>query len=233
MSILFFNIKEDIPKNNSLNNYANIFEEYKTKNIELKEALEEMYSSTNISKDKVKALTNDILYKSFEIVQNNYDLIKEKYPLLTLEETQIISSYNCISYAPNFNPYEILNNFLCGENLNEGIINISKYFYIFLKALRKLDRYFLKADEYIYKCIDKMVFLNNNFNGKRIVYKRGLTKVFLGFTSFSSVLKKNFYIGEKAKTIEKSTIFTLYGNFYGYDISPFNLKMDDEIILEP
>ena len=234
MSVAFYNLKDDIPKSNSLNDYEYIFEEYKTKNLTLEESLKEMYSSINLTEEKVKALTNDILlYKSVEIVQNNYDLIKEKYPSLTLEEMQIISSYNIISYDPDFSPYKILNDTLCGENRNNGIIGISKYLYIFLNALRKLDRYFLKPNDYLYKTIDKSVFLDNNINGKEIVYKKNVTKVFWGFTSFSSVSKKSYYIGDKKIDVKKGTIFSLYGNIYGYDISLFNLKMDDEIILEP
>ena len=233
MSMAYYNLKDDIPKSNSLNDYSYIFEEYKTKNLTLEESLKEMYSSIKLTRAQVEALTNDILDKSREILSKNYDYINEKYPLLTPEEIQIISSYNGMPYAPDFSPYKILNDTLCGENRRNGIIGISKYLYIFLNALRKLDRYFLKPNEYLYKAIDKFVFLDNNINGRRIVYKKNMIKVFWGFTSFSSVLKKNYYIGDKNIDVKKGTIFSLYGNIYGYDISLFNLNMDDQIILEP
>ena len=231
MSLLFYAEKEDIPKYVSLDNYKDIFIEYSKKNPNLNEALNQMYMSTNISNSKIKALTDDILAKSNEIVDNNFMLIKEKYPNITREEAQIIPSYTCIAYEQKYSPFKILNTNLCEENRNKGIENISKYFYIFLKALRKLDRYFPK--KYLYKCIDKQVLLKNFGNNKRIIYKRGINKIFWGFTSFTSFIKKSYIIGEKDINIGKGTIFALYGDIWGYDISLFNSTMDEEIILEP
>ena len=136
-----------------------------------------MYFSTNVSKEKVKKLTEDIMTKSLEIVVNNSNLIKQKYPLINDEEAQIISSYNCVSYDPNYSPYKILNQNLCEENRYEGIKNISKYFYIFLRALRKLDRFFPKQ-KYLYKCIDKKVLLNNFLMKKELFIKEAQLKYF-------------------------------------------------------
>ena len=234
MSLRFYSDKEDIIKNDdSINNYKEIFEEYKKKIPTLDEALNEMYSSAaNLSDSKVKALKDDILAKSAEIIQNNFEIIKKKYPLITKEDAQIISSYNCIPYDPNFSPYKILNNNLCEENRYEGLKRISKYFYIFLKALRKLNRYYTKK-EYLYKCIYKRVNLQDDYNKNRIIFKRGTIKIFLGFTSFSSFTKKSYFEGEKEKIIEKGTIFAIYGDIYGYDISLFNYLMNEEIIIEP
>ena len=145
MALKFYSDKEDIIKDDdSLNNYEYIFEEYKKKVPTLDEALNEMFILQNLLDSKVKALKDDILAKSAEIIQNNFIIIKEKYPSITKEDAQIISSYNCIPYDQNFSPYKILNNNLCQENRYEGLKKISKYFYIFLKALRKLDRYYTK-----------------------------------------------------------------------------------------
>ena len=177
MSIYYYDIKEDIPKLGSITDYEYIFKEYHKKTPKLYEALNQMYISTNISDLKVKVLTEDILAKSREIAENNFFLIKEKYPTITIDEAQIISSYNCISYDVNFSPYKILNRNLCEKNRKKGIENISKYFYIFLQSLRKLDRYFPKQ-KYLYKCIDKQVLLNNYHNDEKITYKRGITKIF-------------------------------------------------------
>ena len=231
MSLLFYDEKENIPKNDSIDNYKDIFIEYNKKNPSLNDALNEMYSSINVFPSKIKALTNDILSKSNEIINNNFYLIKEKYPIITREEAQIISSYTCIPYDPNYSPFKILNRNLNDENRSKGIKNISKYFYIFLKALRKLDRYFPK--KYLYKCISKHVLLKSFSNDKRIVYKRGIIKIFWGFTSFSSYIRKSYTIGERDINIKTGTIFALYGDIWGYDISLFNYNMDEEIILEP
>ena len=230
MALYFYLDKEGIHKEDSINNYKGIFQEYIKKNPNLEEALSEMYISENISDLKVKNLKEDILSKSAEIIRNNFFIIKEKYPTITYEEAQIISSYNCISYDPDFSPYKILNKNLCKENREEGIKNVSKYFYIFLKSLRKLDRYFINKN-YLYKCIDKKVNIMDD--EKRIIYKRGIIKIFWGFTSFSTFINKRYIIGDKEKIIESGTIFALYGNIYGYDISLFNSLMSDEIILEP
>ena len=205
MSMGFYSAKEDIIKDDSLNNYKEIFEEYKKKVPKLDEALDEMYRLENLSDAKVKALKNDVIAKSAEIVRNNFEIIKGKYPFITKEDAEIISSYNCIPYDQNFSPYKILNNNLCEENRYEGLKKISKYFYIFLKALRKLDRYYTKK-EYLYKCIYKRVNIQDDYNKNRIIFKRGTIKIFWGFTSFSSIVKKSYFEGEKEKIIEKGTI---------------------------
>ena len=182
MSLNYYDDKEDILKEDSINNYEDIFKEYNKKNPNLEDALDEMYTSTKISDLKVKTLKEDILRKTNEIIKNNFYFIKQKYPRITNEEAQIIISYNCIAYDPDFSPYKILNKNLCQENKYEGIKKVSKYFYIFLKSLRKLDRYFINKT-YLYKCIDKKVLINNN-NETKFVYKRGKTKIFRGFTTF-------------------------------------------------
>ena len=229
----FYADGEDNINEDSINNYEYIFKQYIKTTPNLEEALNEMYMSTNISELKVKALKEDILLKSAEIVKNNFFLIKKQYPIITHEEAQIISSYNCISYDPDFSPYKILNKNLCEENRYEGIKKISKYFYIFLKALKKLHRYFINKNNYLYKCTDKKVFIQSKNNENRIIYKRGIIKIFKGFTSFSTFINKSYISEDKEINIESGTIFALYGNIYGYDISLFNSMMSDEIILEP
>ena len=232
MALHFYDYKEEFIKEDSINKYADIFQEYIKKIPSLDEALIEMYMSTNISVLKIKNLKEDILAKSAEIIRDNFEILKEKYPIITYEEAQIISSYNIIPYDPDFSPYKILNKNLCKENRYEGIKNISKYFYIFLKSLRKLDRYFINKN-YLYKCIDKKIIFKNINNEKRFIYKRGINKIFWGFTSLSSFINKRYIIGDKEINIESGTIFAFYGNIYGYDISLFNSLMSDEIILEP
>ena len=90
MSLYYYDNKEDFQKEDSINNYENIFKQYTNKNPNLYDALTEMYSSINISNLKIKSLTEDIVGKSKGIIQKNFSLIKEKYPLITKEEAQII-----------------------------------------------------------------------------------------------------------------------------------------------
>ena len=231
MALYYYADKEDILKEDSINNYEDIFKEYNKKIPSLDEALNEMYKSINISDLKAKTLKEDILAKTAEIIRNNFKFIKQKFPIITEEEAQIICSYNCIPYDPNFTPYIILNRNLCEENRYEGITKISKYCYIFLKSLRKLDRFFINKN-YLYKCIEKKVYIQSS-NKKKFLYERGKIKIFWGFTSFSSFIKKSYILKEKEIKIETGTIFSLYGDVYGYDISLFNSSMSNEIILEP
>ena len=231
MALHFYANKEDIFKENSINDYKEIFKDYKGKKIYLDEALKDLYKVSNISESKINTIKEDILSKSSEFIEKNFYIINKKFPKLTKGEAQIICSYNCIPYESNFSPYIILNTILCEENNYEQFIKVSKYFYIFLKALRKLDRYYI-GSKYLYKCIHKKVPLQFNIeNG--IVYKRGQKKCFHGFTSFSTFIKKNSFIKNKNIYIKSGTIFALYGDIYGYDISLFNQLMEEEIILEP
>ena len=233
MSLHFYTEKENIQNKLSINHYKNIFSEYSKRIPNLNEALKEMFISTGITDQKAYELTEDILTKSEKFVEYNYDSIKDKYPALFREEAKIIFSYNCESKDPNYSPYKILNKNLCLENTEQGIKNISKYFFIFLKSLRKLERYF-PNQKYMYRCVNKNIKLNDNYFDKKIEpYIRGAVKTFWGFTSISSNLNKKYNLKEKENEIKEGTVFTLYGNYWGYDISLFNSRMEEEIILEP
>ena len=186
MSLHFYPINEDIQKEKSINDFQDIFVQYTYRIPSLKEALTQMFLSTCISDQKAYELTEDIIKKSEKIVKFNFDLIKEKYSMLTEEDAKIISSYNCETEDSNYSPYKILNNNLCQEDREKGIKNISKYLYIFLKSLRKLNRYYPKQ-KYMYRCINKKVYLKENYFNKKIIpYSKGNTKIFYGFTSITS-----------------------------------------------
>ena len=233
MSLHFYGENEDISKGGLIDDYELFIYNY-IKNVpSLEEALYQMFDSLNISQQKKDELVNDILKKSEKIIEFNFDLIKEKYPILTREEAKIISSYKCESIYPNYSPYKILNRNLCEINKEEGIITISKYLFLFLKSLRKLDKFYPKQ-KYMYRCIDKYVDLKeNSLNEKIIPYRKGITKTFWGFSSISSEINLKYNLNGKIKEIKNGTIFDLYGNIWGYDISLFNHLIDEEIILEP
>ena len=119
------------------------------------------------------------------------------------------------------------------EKREEAIKQISKYLFIFLKSLRKLDFFYPKG-KYMYRCINKKVNLNkDNSNNYMISYLKGNIKVFWGFTSITSNVNMNYKYKGKVKEIEKGTIFDLYGNIWGYDISLFNSLVEEHKILEP
>ena len=132
MSLFFYTGKEDISKKEAINNYNHLSKECIKQTPSLSEALNQMYVSTGLSSQKAYELTNDIVLKSEKIIEFNFDLINVKYPLLTRDETKILSSYICEAKDPYYNPYKILNMNLCEENRNKSIKRISKYFYIYI-----------------------------------------------------------------------------------------------------
>ena len=109
MSKYFYDKTEDIPKNESLNKYQYIFQEYIKKIPTLIEALNQMFSSTGISEQKIKDLTEDIVSKSQKIINFNFCDIKDKHPTIEREEALFISSYTCKAFDSNYSPYKILN----------------------------------------------------------------------------------------------------------------------------
>ena len=233
MSLYFYPKREANLKNDSIIKYKDIFKTYIDNPPKLKEALIEMYSIINISIKKRNALVENILTKSKEIIDKNFKIIKEKYPFITFDDSLIISSYTYINCEYNYSPFIILNNQLNQENTYEKFTKISKYLYLFLQSLRKLDK-FIPQQKYLFKYIDRHLNLKETyFNQNEIIYKKGITKIFWGFASFSPSIKKSYFIDGKEKIINEGTILTLYGDIYGYDISLFNSDMEEEIILEP
>ena len=233
MSRYFYEKTEDVPKNESLNKYQHLFLNYTKSLPSLTEALNQMFSSTDISDQKINELTEDILSKSQKNINSIFEVIKEKYPIIEKEEAMIISSYTCEAFDSNYSPYKILNRKLNEENREEGIKQISKYLFIFLKALRKLDRYY-PTQKYMYRCINRYVNLKEDFFNKKIIpYQKGVKKTFYGFTSISTKINTTYNLKGKQTQFKEATIFTIYGNYFGYDISLFNNSLEEEIIIEP
>ena len=90
-------------------------------------------------------------------------------------------------FKKQYSPYRLLNKNLASTNRKQGISNISKYLYIFLKALRKLYKYYpIQPNTYLYRCISFKVKLDKDpTNNKLIPYSKGNQKTFWGFTSTS------------------------------------------------
>ena len=233
MFVHFYNKNQDIPKNESIYSYENIFKEYNTKIPTLYEALYQMYHSLDITDQKSDSIIKFILEKAQKFIQFNYDIIKEDNPFLTKEDAMIIYSYTCEVFDSNYSIYKIVNNNLNEVNRLKGINNISKYFFIFLKSLRKLNRYYPK-EKYMYRCINKQINLKKDLFDERIVpYDKGAVKTFYGFLSITSREDMTYDLKGKRKKDDKGTIFQISGKFRGYDISLFNKLIDEHIILEP
>ena len=215
MSRYFYETIEDVPKNESLNKYKHLFLNYAKSVPSLTEALNQMFSSTHISDQKINELTEDILSKSQKNINSIFEVIKEKYPIIEKEEAMIISSYTCEAFDSNYSPYKILNRKLNEENREEGLKQISKYLFIFLKALRKLDRYY-PTQKYMYRCINRYINIKEDlFNKKIIPYQKGVKKTFYGFISISTKENTIYYLNGKQKQFKEGTVFTIHGNYFG------------------
>ena len=235
MSLHYYSEQEENKKEESINNYKDIFIKYVDNPPSLEEALNQLFASNGAEKEEINDLTKDIITKCKKIIDINFNKIKKLYTKITYDDSLIISSYTCESYKGKFNPYKILNSNLVEDDRIKGINNISKYFFILLQSLRKLTKYYPKKETpFLYRCISQKVSINfDQFNKKLVPYISGNTKQFWGFTSTSPNLLINFLGEDKNKNINCGTIFTIIGDVWGYDITLFNYFKENEILLEP
>ena len=219
----------------SINKHNELFERYINNVPTLKDALKQMLFSAGVGYLKSERMIKEIFDRCKEHLYYKFTQISNKYKNITLEEAQIISSY---TFEFNnfedrcYSPYKILNKNLVSKERHKGIGNISKYLFILLKSLRKLDRFYTKNN--LYRSINKNVDLEFDINNiNKIPYQKGNIKIFWGFTSTSLDSKKTFkFLGENGY-YKTGTIFSLTGNIWGYDITLFNIFNEDEILLEP
>ena len=227
--------EEENRREESLNNYKSLFSNYEKNIPTLNEALNQMFKSAVFDDAKANYLTSDIINKCKTKIDPKFNEIRQKYKNISINDAYIICSYTCESQEEKFSPYKILNQNLVSNNRKQGIGNISKYLYIFLKSLRKLDKYYpIKMNTYLYRCIShKVSLVNDPFNNKLIPYIKGNQKTFWGFTSTSHNPKATInFLGTKQQ-LKTGTIFTLTGDVWGYDITLFNYYNEEEILLEP
>ena len=142
MSLHFYTEKEDYLKEESINKYVEEFLSYVEELPSLSDALKQMFISCQLTEEQANDLIKDILTKTEEIINKNWDKIKKRYSKISKEDSNIICSYTCESKNNKYSPYKILNKNLVSEDRKGGVKNISKYLFILLKSLRKLDRYY-------------------------------------------------------------------------------------------
>ena len=235
MSLNFYSENEDNFKEESINNYKDLFIEYLDNPPRLPEALKQMFISSGATEEKSQELIKDLLSKTDSILKKNGEKIKGKYPNISTDDIKIIASYTCESKEKKFSPYRILNTSLVTQNRKQGINCISKYLYILLNSLRKLERFYPnEKSKFLYRCITSKVNINNDiFNPKLVPYITGNTKTFWGFTSTSPDVKMTYDFLKGEENNKSGTIFTLSGKVWGYDITLFNYFSENEILLEP
>ena len=214
--------KDNNKKDESLNNYKNLFSKYKYNLPSLKDALYQMFKSKNINDKKIDELIEDILDKCKKTIKKNEKEIKKKYKNITEDDAYIICSYTCESQERDFSPYRILNRNLVETNRQSGVENVSKYLYILLKSLRKLPKYKVPPSKYLYRCISQKVNLEKND-----------FKTFWGFTSTSNDKETTYKFLESLNDNKTGTLYKLYGKIWGYKLDLFNSYGEKEILLEP
>ena len=172
MSLIQYVEGEENDKEDSIDKYKDLFINYKKQLPTLSEALSQMFISSGADENNAKNLIKDILDKCKQTIDNNWNEITNKYKDINRDNAYIICSYTCEALESKYSPYKILNTNLVSENRKNGINNISKYLYIFLKSLRKLTIYYPK--QYLYRCLTNKVSLENDPNNEKWVpYKQG------------------------------------------------------------
>jgi len=203
-----------------------------------------MFLSVDFDKNKTNDLIDDIISKCKSKIDEIFDkIIIEKYPNITKDDAYIICSYTCESKETEngeeysrYSPYRLLNQNMISNDRKKGINNISKYLYILLNSLRKLEIY-QPYNNTLYRCITNQVkLLPDPNNDKYVPYIIGNQKTFWGFTSTSpnptmtyGFLKEDI----KDQKIKTGTIFVLNRYIWGYDITLFNAYNENEILIEP
>ena len=234
MSLIFYSEEDENQKEESIDKYKDLFNKYKDQSITLTEALTQMYTSSGVDNNRINDLIAELIQECKNKIESNFNKIKEKYPSISKDDAIIISSYTCEAQNSDYSPYKLLNKNLVSDDRINGLKKISKYLYILLNSLRKLKKYYpTKENKYLFRCIGvKVNYMIDPFNKKSVPYIEGNTKTFWSFTSTSTSIKTSYRF-LKGKTIQSGTIFTLYGDIWGYDISLFNVFNEEEILLEP
>ena len=219
----------------SINNHMSLFEEYENELPSLTEALKQLFRSVENNDKKVEELANYILDKCYRTIDRNYNQISLAFNNISKNDAYIICSYTCESKNYSYSPHKILNQNLIAKNRREGISKVSKYFYLLLKTLRKLPRYYPpKNNNYLYRSIGEKVKISNDpFNEGFIPYIAGNQKTFWTFLSVTPNQKESYKFLRNDGGNKSGTIFTIGGDIWGYDIELFSFYREKEIILEP
>ena len=231
MSLIQYCEAEQIDKEETIENYKDLFQDYENNVPALSDALNQLFISSGANQQKTNELIKDILDKCKRTIDGKINEIIDKYKEININDAYIICSYTCEALENQYSPYKILNQNLVEEDRKKGVRNISKYLFIFLKSLRKLPIYY--PQQYLYRCLrNKVSLVKDPNNEKWVPYAAGNQKTFWGFTSTSPNIKTSFNF-LKGENIKFGTIFSIGGDIWGYDISIFNYFKEEEILLEP
>ena len=138
MSLHFYTEKEDYLKEESVDNYKDLFIQYYTETPTLSDALKQMFINSGANEELSNDLIKDIISKTEQIINKNWNQISNKYSKITKEDSKIISSYTCESKDKKYSPYRILNKNLVSDNRKEGIKIYIKIFIYIIKIIKKI-----------------------------------------------------------------------------------------------
>ena len=238
-SIHFSSEKEDNDKDDeSINKYKFLFSDYEKNVPTLSDALNQMFSSKIKENQKVKEFTEEIIDKCKSKIDGRFGEIQKKYSNITKEDAYIICSYTCeIDEESQYSPYSILNRNLVEDNRRKGLERISKYFFLLLKSLRKLPKYYPEYGK-LYRCIRRQVSLSKDkYNKKLIPYEIGNIKTLWAFTSTSLNPYSSYeFLKEEGYDFKSGTCFTYQGkDLWGYNINLFSYyyPKEEEVLIEP
>ena len=129
-SLYFYNENESHQKEESIDNYKDLFSEYYKNPPTLKDALKQMFTSKGADENLSEALYAHIFDKVETIVNNKSNEIKSKNTYITDDDIRIIASYTCEAFDNSYSPYRLTNTNLVEDDRSSGVNNISKYVFL-------------------------------------------------------------------------------------------------------
>lgn len=230
MSYRYYSENEEINFEESLNQYEYLFKDYESKPPTLEEALIDMFRNSGLSEKDSKEIYDHLKIVCEHRINEKWNDIHKEYENISKNDALIISSYTYEVQGKFMgkSPSRLLNTNLVATNRKNGVINVEKYLFLFLRALRGLKKY--KYNK-LFRCITCNVKLEKDPNNdKYIPYENGNQKTFWAFTStYDNESQTEDFLGNG-----EGTKFKIEGNdLWGYDIFLFNVYNEKEKLLEP
>ena len=220
-------------KEESIDNYKDLFLPLVEKSPTLEEAIDQLLKSEKLEEEDVHLKRTKIIKESMKIVEKNFERIVKVHPNVTKDEALVISTYCYEDEDYRCSLYKILNKNIVSQDRRNGISNVYKYCFLLLKSLRHLN--IIKLDgQFLFRVLGAKVTDIRDKNPNYIPYKEGNIKTFLSFISTSLKVYTDFLREKDGNNLKTGTIFTISGDIIGYDISLFSMYEDDhEILVEP
>ena len=219
-------------KEESVDDYRDLFLPLIEENPTLEDALDELYESMNLK--NVENQRNKVIKGCKRNFEEKFEKIKKVHPNISKNDALIICTYTYEDTKRKLCPYKILNTNLVSNDRKKGIRNVCKYFFILLKALRNLTP-FNANNKILYRALEQKIITEIPSNKPNYIpYQIGNIKTFWAFTSTSLKFTTDFLGEREEDDLKVGTKFIIHGNIVGYDISSFSyFEGEDEVLLEP